>query len=83
MKENLSHNKNSWLLLSDIIALILLLTGIGSFNWVLSHPPAEEALLLAVMVFILYLILLIRDVIQARARYFRKSGPEACRQKSD
>ncbi|EAA5258724.1 hypothetical protein DP804_19880 [Salmonella enterica subsp. enterica] len=67
MRANLPQNKNSWLLLSDIIALILLLTGIGSFNWVLSHPPAEEVLLLAMMVFILYLILFVRDLIQARA----------------
>ncbi|AZT39710.1 hypothetical protein ELZ88_24620 (plasmid) [Salmonella enterica subsp. enterica serovar Karamoja] len=67
MRVNLSQNKKSWLLLSDIIALICLLTGIGSFSWVLSHPPAEEALLLAMMVFLLYLILFIRDLIQARA----------------
>ena len=68
MRINLSQNKNSWSLLSDIIAFIFLLAGIGSFNWVLSHPPAEEALLLVMMVFILYLILFIRDLIQARAR---------------
>lgn len=67
MNAHLLQRKNNWLLLSDIIALIFLLTGIGSFNWVLSHPPAEEALLLAMMVFILYLILFVRDLIQARA----------------
>lgn len=68
MRINLSQNKNRWSLLSDIIAFIFLLAGIGSFNWVLSHPPVEEALLLVMIVFILYLILFIRDLIQAMAR---------------
>ncbi|EGI5922717.1 hypothetical protein AE372_003576 [Salmonella enterica subsp. enterica serovar Colindale] len=67
MKKHQPQNKSNWFFLSDIIALVILLAGISSFNWVLSHPPAIEALLLAVMVFILYLVLLIRDVIQARA----------------
>ncbi|ECE0486444.1 hypothetical protein KX75_19930 [Salmonella enterica subsp. enterica] len=68
MKAYLLQSKSSWLLLSDIIALVILLAGIDSFNWVLSHPPAEEVLLLAMMVFILYLTLFIRDLIQTRAR---------------
>lgn len=45
MRTNLSQSKNRWPLLSGIIAFIFLLAGIGSFNWVLSHPPAEESLL--------------------------------------
>lgn len=68
MKAYLLQSKSSWLLLSDIIALVILLVGIGSFNWVLSHPPAIEVLLLVMMIFILYLTLFIRDLIQARVR---------------